>query len=97
MHENTWRTQKNLRIFTVQQKIKLWMVIKRRISIGKRRMLRSIIGWMTIGNKNTNDPISEILQLDYIITSAVINGFKPTSDDKFKESRDRIKYLRNRL
>ena len=57
----------------------------------------SIIGWMTIGNKNTNDPISEILQLDYIITSAVINGFKPTSDDKFKESRDRIKYLRNRL
>ena len=52
---------------------------------------------MTIGNKNTNDPMSEILQLDYIITSAVINGFKPTSDDKFKESRDRIKYLRNRL
>lgn len=43
---------------------------------------------------NNSQIISEILKLEYIITSAVINGHKPSNGDKFEAQREIIKYLR---
>ena len=41
--------------------------------------------------------ISDILELEYIITSAVINGHQPSNGDKFEAQREIIRYLRKCL
>ena len=41
--------------------------------------------------------ISEILKLEYVITSAVINGHQPSNGDKFETQREIIRYLRKCL
>ena len=38
--------------------------------------------------------ISEILKLEYVITSSVINGHKHSNGDKFEAQREIIRYLR---
>ena len=43
---------------------------------------------------NNSQIISEILKLEYIITSSIINGHKPSNGDKFEAQREIIKYLR---
>jgi len=40
---------------------------------------------------------SEIVKLDYEMTKAVLNGFKPSYGDKFQNHRDRILELRKEL
>tara|TARA_B110000503_G_scaffold118428_1_gene179349 strand:+ start:82 stop:225 length:144 start_codon:yes stop_codon:yes gene_type:complete len=44
---------------------------------------------------NKNKIISEILRLDYLITSAVIKGFKPSNEDKYSGMRGTLEYLRS--
>jgi len=46
-------------------------------------------------DKSTDlDIVSEIINLETRITSAIIKGHKPSYDDEFQEDRDRLKYLR---
>jgi hypothetical protein len=43
---------------------------------------------------NYDEKCNKIAQLDYTITTAVLNGHKPHYDDKFKEIREELEDLR---
>jgi hypothetical protein len=41
--------------------------------------------------------VTEVIKLELEVTTAVLNGHKPTDSDKFVEHRKRLKELRNIL
>ena len=45
-------------------------------------------------NQNNSDLISRIIELEYEITSAIIQGHKPSINDKFQEKRNELNTLR---
>ena len=41
--------------------------------------------------------VTEVIQLELEVTTAVLNGHRPSGDDKFVHHRERLKELRNIL
>lgn len=48
-------------------------------------------------DSNINDIITEIIEIEYKITIAVLDGHRPHTGDKFEKDRARMWYLRNKL